>query len=102
MSLAWAVRTVGLHYLVEAPDGVIIDIGYDTGRHPIAAYARLVSAAPELDAFAEAALLFHSASPWDAEKASRWRELTGAEECTAKALCDFGRQVRAKVLGSAA
>lgn len=41
----------------------------------------------------EATLLFHSFSPWDGEKATRWLELTGHDEATTKSLCDFLRTV---------
>lgn len=44
-----------------------------------------------------ATLLFWSAGTWDAAKRARWVELTGAEECTSKSLCDFVRQTLALV-----
>lgn len=40
-----------------------------------------------------AALLFHSASPWDDTKRLRWLELTGSTEATTRALCDFLRSI---------
>lgn len=40
----------------------------------------------------QATLLFHSASPWDAEKRMRWLELTGSSEATTRALCDAVRR----------
>lgn len=43
----------------------------------------------------EATLLFHSGGHWDETKAARWAELTGNDEATTKALCDFLRSIRA-------
>lgn len=60
------------------------------------ANARLCAAAPKLRAVAEATLLFHCASPWGEAKDARWRELTGSDEATTKALCDFARATLAK------
>lgn len=40
----------------------------------------------------DAALLFHSGSPWDEPKAKRWFALTGRRMATTKALCDFLRE----------
>lgn len=61
------------------------------------AYGRLFVAAPDLAAVAEALLLFHSASPWDADKAARWKALTGQESATTKVLCCFARAALAKL-----
>lgn len=35
-----------------------------------------------------AVLLFHDPGPWTDTKRALWQELTGAEEATAKSLCD--------------
>jgi len=41
----------------------------------------------------EAVLLFYSPSPWDSVKRDRWQEITGADECTSKGLCDHIRKI---------
>lgn len=55
--------------------------------------------APDLDAVAEALLLFHGGGDWNETRAARWKVLTGSEEATTKALCDFARAVRASARG---
>ena len=44
------------------------------------------------DALAKAVLMFHSVSPWTAEKRFEWQALTGTEEATMRTLCDFARR----------
>ncbi len=39
----------------------------------------------------KAVLLFHSASPWDSEKKTRWWNLTQTDEATTRNLCDCVR-----------
>jgi hypothetical protein len=64
------------------------------------ATAALIAAAPELLAFVEATLLFHSGGDWDDTKRRRWVELTGSDDATTKALCDLGRAVIGEALGT--
>lgn len=41
----------------------------------------------------KAVLLFHSGTPWTAEKYSEWHLLIGKAEITTKVLCDMIREV---------
>lgn len=50
-----------------------------------------IPSAPTFQQCAEATLLFHSGSPWDARKKQRWLELTGQDEATTRVLCDMQR-----------
>lgn len=52
---------------------------------------RAVNAHPALLAAVEATLLFHSGGHWDAAKAARWKDLTGGDDATTRALCDLAR-----------
>lgn len=40
---------------------------------------------------AKATLLFHSGAPWTPQKSAEWRELTGGDDATSHALCNFVR-----------
>lgn len=72
-----------------------------------------------LDAFAQMTILFHSASPWNAEKRDEWRRLQTViqryaygdrpaqlsrdfNEATTKVLCDYARMALQKVEGGCA
>lgn len=46
----------------------------------------------DLEKAVHATLLFHSASPWDAEKRELWLQVTGEAEATTKVLCDTARR----------
>jgi hypothetical protein len=46
----------------------------------------------------EATMLFHSMSPWDTSKASRWTQLTGKDTASNRVLCDFLRTVQAAAM----
>lgn len=52
----------------------------------------LIAAAPALRDACEAVLMFHSGGAWDAARAEEWLALTGSNEATTKALCDFVRK----------
>jgi hypothetical protein len=43
----------------------------------------------------EATLEFHSGEPWTEERKARWKELTGSDEVSARALCDTVRRALA-------
>lgn len=49
-----------------------------------------------LERLAAAVLLFHRAPPWTDEDRQAWLALTGEQEATTKALCDFARKVQCK------
>lgn len=49
---------------------------------------------PGVNEVVEAVLLFHSSGPWTDYRRRRWRELTGNDDPTAKALCDWLRNIR--------
>ena len=68
----------------------------------VEANARLIAAAPNLADVAEATALFHSGGEWDDTKRLRWVQLTGSEEATTKALCDFARATLARATGDGA
>jgi hypothetical protein len=50
-----------------------------------------LSLGEQMAAALEAVLLFHSSGPWNAARCAEWEELTGATECTSRALCDAVR-----------
>jgi hypothetical protein len=43
----------------------------------------------------EATLEFHSDEPWTEERKARWKELTGSDEVSPRALCDAVRRALA-------
>lgn len=47
---------------------------------------------------AQAVLLFHRGGEWTVDDRAEWTKLTGATECTTKALCDFSRAQMAACL----
>jgi len=61
--------------------------------------AQLIAAAPELYAFAKAALLFHGGGEWDQGLVEEWTALTGAQEATTRVLCNTARTAIAKAEG---
>lgn len=54
--------------------------------------AELEAALAILDRVARAVLLFHRGGPWTDADQRLWVMLTGAEDATTKALCDFARE----------
>lgn len=53
------------------------------------ANVRLMAVGPELLQALRLFLRFHSGERWTAQDAEWWREITGAEDATAKIACDF-------------
>jgi hypothetical protein len=45
---------------------------------------------------AEAVLMFHRGGQWTQEDRHRWTALTGSEDATTRALCDFARAIQAR------
>lgn len=88
------IRAIG-----DIPQPVIAEVDPDGNAKDDATLfgnAQVMVAAPDLLDAARAALLFHSASPWDVEKAAEWKRLTGSDDATTRALCEFLRVAIAK------
>jgi hypothetical protein len=47
----------------------------------------------------EAVLLYFSAPPWGEAKQARWRQITGKDDATSRALCDWLREIRDTTYG---
>ena len=65
-------------------------------KSTIADLEKLIDAGDEYRDALRMVLLYHSGSPWDAEKQRRWQRWTGRDEATTRALCDQIRALLAK------
>jgi hypothetical protein len=73
----------GVHILLQADgmDGAVIDRCFFDGR------------IRQLLKLPEAVVLFHKGGVWTVGDGERWRDLTGREEATSRALCDFASEL---------
>lgn len=89
-------------FRVEAASTLFLTVspcadGFQFGQNE--ANARLIAAAPTMEQALRAVLLFHSSSPWTAEKSRLWEEFTGTPEATTKILCDTLRVILYEATG---
>jgi uncharacterized protein YndB with AHSA1/START domain len=70
-----------------ADDNMRVALDLGTSARPIS----------RCEALARAVLLFHGGGQWTQECVVTWHTLTGADDATSRALCDFARTILAEI-----